>query len=70
MLSQHCLVLLLALIKKCARLRHVTKNEVLRLSMIDKDFVSIKDFTFSGTAEFIDPAPEHTCILVAVSGSK
>jgi hypothetical protein len=38
----------------------VTKNDFLRLSIMDMDLASINDFTFSGTAEFIDPAPEQT----------
>mmetsp|Transcript_15463 Transcript_15463/g.32083 ORF Transcript_15463/g.32083 Transcript_15463/m.32083 type:complete len:96 (-) Transcript_15463:583-870(-) len=46
------------------------KNAFLRLSMTSTDFSSINCFTFVGTFEVTDPAPEQTWILVAVSGSK
>ncbi|MGK3745262.1 MAG: hypothetical protein ACI8RD_000172 [Bacillariaceae sp.] len=51
---------LLILLARYCCLFHVTKNDFLRLSIMDIDLASINDFTFSGTAESIDPAPEQT----------
>ena len=47
-----------------------SKNAILRRSITSIDVSSINFFTLDGTAEPIEPAPEQTWILVAVSGSK